>query len=340
MTEAGLISGEVTQEWRLVPVQDIIVQERLRDYDEAHIANLRRSFTDLGGQLQLQPLLLDERLILIDGAHRLEAMRREGWEFASCLIWDGLTEENRRLLEGEANIVRKAFTPIELENIWRTVYEPAFRAKSSISRTSGLKRGAETPVPGNTWDGEKPEQTEPKSLVQAARETVGKDLDWLNKIADVRSLAESETAPEELRRAAERGLQKLAKQGAAVDPIHKELLKIQDVVQRKGEDPTERRARELEKVLDKTLTDTTLLAERLAGQLHEDLESAARLAPSGGESVRAVRIALTHALAETVAVECKLTHDPAVGLEQFGQEIMKLLSALTLDRLELKAKTS
>ncbi|KAM9865662.1 hypothetical protein ACIFOC_01284 [Leucobacter aridicollis] len=327
----GIIQTPIQQDWKLVRVADVIVKERLRDYDEDHINRIRRSFRELGGQLQLQPIVLDERMILIDGAHRLDAASREGWEFISALIWTGVTEEDRPILEAEANIVRKDFSPVELERIWKEHYEPAAKVRAERHKQAGLKVGAEAPVHGNTVDGKA------QSIVMVARETIGKDIDWLNKVTDVRALAESTTAPVELKAVAERGIEKLSKPGAKVDPVHKELLRLQDAFSKKGQAPTERRAEALERTLDKQVTESTLLAEKYSGELGSDLVEAAGVVPAGGESVRAIRVALTHALAGAIIVECRTSENPASALRPIGQEVVDLLNMLTTKQLGLEA---
>ncbi|MCS3427615.1 ParB N-terminal domain-containing protein [Leucobacter aridicollis] len=327
----GIIQTPIQQDWKLVQVADVIVKERLRDYDEDHINRIRRSFRELGGQLQLQPIVLDERMILIDGAHRLEAASREGWEFISALIWTGVTEEDRPILEAEANIVRKDFSPVELERIWKEHYEPATRAKALANRAATQLKGVEVPVTGNTGN------RETVAVSKIARETVGRDIDWLNKVTDVRTLAESTTAPVELKAAAERGIEKLSKPGAKVDPVHKELLKLQDAFSKKGQAPTERRAEALEKTLDRQVTESTLLAEKYSGELGSDLVEAAGIVPAGGESVRAIRVALAHALAGAITVECRTYENPASALRPIGQEVVDLLNMLTTKQLGLGA---
>ena len=326
----GIIQTPIQQDWKLVRVADVIVKERLRDYDEDHINRIRRSFRELGGQLQLQPIVLDERMILIDGAHRLEAASREGWEFISALIWTGVTEEDRPILEAEANIVRKDFSPVELERIWKEQYEPAARLRARANQMNLVGSEGSSPIHGNTVD-------RGPAVATVARETVGKDIDWLNKVTDVRALAESTTAPVELKAAAERGLEKLSKPGAKVDPVHKELLRLQEAFSKKGQAPTERRAEALEKTLDKQVTESTLLAEKYSGDLGSDLVEAAGVVPAGGESVRAIRIALTHALAGAITVECRTSENPAAALRPIGQEVVDLLNMLTMKQLGLEA---
>lgn len=327
----GIIQSNISQDWKLVRVEDVIVKERLRNYDEDHINRIRRSFQELGGQLQLQPIVLDDRMILIDGAHRLEAANREGWEFISALVWTGVTEEDRPLLEAEANIVRKDFSPVELERIWKEHYEPATRARAEQNKSAGVALETSPDLIGIT-------NKVPAVVVsKVARETVGRDIDWLNKVTDVRALADSTTAPEELKAAATRGVEKLSKPGAKVDPIHKELLKLQEAFGKRNQAPTERRAEALEKTLDRQVTESTLLAEKYSGDLGSELVEAAGVVPAGGESVRAIRVALTHALAGAISVECRTSENVSAALATIGGEVVELLNLLTVKQLGLEA---
>lgn len=339
----GLIHGHIEAEWRLVPVSDVIVRERQRAVDTEHVDRVRKSFRDLGGQLQLQPIVLTGDHVLIDGAHRLEAARAEGWEFVSALIFDGVQEEDRALLEAEANRVRKQLTPVELEDAWRKFYEPAFKTRAKERQAAGGLQGleargvitsADSPVIGNTnnWD-----ESSPTSMVKAAKEATGMGLDWLNKITDIREIAQSTTAPEELREAAKRGLEKLSHPHAKVDPVHKSLLKMQELHQQKTEDVSRTRERALNSAIDRTLNETTLLAERLAGKLSEDLHQAAQVVPLGQESLRSIRVALVHSLARVTVVEGRIEDDQRAALSRIGGEVMKLLSQLTIRELGLEA---
>lgn len=334
MTNAfGLIKGEISQKWETIPVDDVIVRERQRKLNEQHVCDVMRSFRDLGGQLQIQPIVIDENNVLIDGAHRLEAAKRSGWTHISALRLTGVTSEDRALLEAEANRVRLQLTPVEIEEVWKEIYEPAFKARAKKSQVSGLRQGEGTPVIGNDNNGE---SGKPTSLVQAAKEVTGYSLDTINKVTDIKSAALSGTINEEVREAAQLGLTKLDRPGASVDAVHKSLLALQDRISRHSEDPTETQRAALEKRLDKTLTDTTLLAERLEGELGEELKAAAAANQTAADSLRSIRIALTHALAQVVTVECSLEGDPTVNMQRIGKETSRLLSERTLKALGLE----
>lgn len=340
MSGEGLIRGSVQQEWRLVHVDAVIVTVRQREVDPEHVKKVLKSFTTLGGQLQLQPIVLDGNLVLIDGAHRLEAAKQAGWEFVSAMILDGVDTDERSLLELEANQVRKQLSPVEIMHAWTTHIKPAFQAKAKDRQLLGVAamheaRGLDTDaiVHGNTVNNAEPEKV---SIARVAKETTGMGIDWLNKMEDIALIAESESVPEPLRKAAQKGLEKLSKPHAKVDPVHKELLAIQEALARRSDSAEERQLRALEKTLDRMLSETTLMSERLGGQLGEDLQAASRTIPNGAESLRAVRVALTKSLAEVVAFECMLEPDLEQALSQYGREVTRSLSELSIARLGME----
>lgn len=330
-----LITGNIRQSWTAVAVDEVIVRERQRRVKAEHVQNVRASFASLGGQLQLQPIVLDKNLVLIDGAHRLSAAKESGWTHISALILDGVDEEDRALLEAEANRVRLQLTPLELEEAWSTIYEPAFKARAKQNQAKGLdnlRQGKDLPVTGTSGNRE----AAPASMPRAAKEATGLSIETLNKITDIRAVASSSTASEELRTAAEKGLSKLQRPGASVETVHKALIKLQERTSRLRQDPVEVHRKALEKRLDQTLTETTLLQERLGGDLGAELLAAARLEHIAAEQLRAVRIALTTALSRVVAIECGLSGDPAANLNRIGGEVTRMLSEETIKSMELE----
>lgn len=215
------------------------------------MAELLRSFEMLGGQLQLQPIIVDEQLVLVDGRHRLEAAKRAGWSRLTALVICGATIEMRPLLEAEANRVRRTLSVLELESIWRAHYEPGLRAAAKERQLAGLRmrnardlelgrasRSAECLVIGNSnnqgggvWErivangssNAGSGATRPESVSRAAKRITGYSLDTLNKVARIRSLATSEGSSLEMREAAKQGLQRLAKPGASVEMVYRAL---------------------------------------------------------------------------------------------------------------------
>lgn len=245
-----LTSG-LKSSWRPLAVDEVVEPDGASAVNADHVAELLRSFEKLGGQLQLQPIIVDEHLVLVDGRHRLEAAKRAGWSCIAALVICGATAEMRPLLEAEANRVRRTLNVLELESIWRAHYEPGLRAAAKERQLAGLRtrnardtesrpalRSAECPVIGisnNQGGGEEARTaadvsstaesgaTRHESVGRAAKRITGYSLDTLNKVARIRTLATSETGSPELREAAKQGLQRLATPGASVEMVYRAL---------------------------------------------------------------------------------------------------------------------
>lgn len=321
-----------TQRWMPVPVDQVVVGERQREVSDDHVQRLRDSYSSMGGQLQLQPIVLDSRMVLIDGAHRLEAARRSGWSHIAAIILDEMAPRQRAMLEIEANRVRKNLNALELEQAWRSHYEPAYRAAASERRRSGLRRGSAVPVIGDSDNGN---ATERISLAKAARQVTGLSIETLNKIAEIRELSTSSKVPEEVRDSAIEGLRRLARSAVGVDSVYRALqhrLRTGDSMG-KHDNGRHERERALQKTLERVLAETSMMAERLAGPLAHDLGSAAALGDANREQLRAIRVSLARSLATVVSTECRLEQHPIPALRRLGAEVSRLLSATSVDQL-------
>lgn len=320
----------IVQRWMPIAVDAIRVDESRGPTSAEHVAGLRESFRRLGGQLQLQPILVDGDFALIDGAHRLEAAKQAGWSHIGALVFEGATPEQRLLLEIEANRVRRTITPLELEEVWRTHYAPDLRARARQRQLAGLRQGEQRPVLGNSNNRE----TERISISRVAKQVTGLSIDTLNKITEIRSTAASEGAPEEARAFARRALRQLEQGRASVDALHRTLrtrLQQGDELQQGSECL---RARDLERVLERAVSETTLFAEQILRERGDQLEEAARMSPANREHLRAIRIALARSLATVVSRECRLEAEPIVALRALGAEVSKLLSTTSVSQLE------
>ncbi|WP_336653516.1 MULTISPECIES: hypothetical protein [unclassified Leucobacter] len=338
----GLIARGATCRTEMWAPEDIIVLDRQRNATPEGIAKVRKSMAALGNQMQLQPLILSDRIppaLLIDGAHRLEAAKLEGWSHVRVEIWSGLTEADEKLLEAESNYARNELSIVEIEKSWTEVLEPFYRARAKERQAVGhanLRQGTEAaPVMRIPHNRETPKAS--GSLRTLASEITGVNLDTSNKVTDIRHMAESTTAPPELVTIAQRGLEKLQTRGASVNAVHKEILKRQERAAA-VHNPGEAEARRREKLLDQLVNETTLLAERLGDDLAEDLRAAAGVNEMGREQLRSARVALTHSLSRLVVIECLLADDPVPMLRTAGSEVTKMLRDITAKGLELEVE--
>lgn len=331
----AITQGRLSQEWTMLDVEKVIVKARMRETDDTHAELIATSFRDL--RFQIQPIVVDEDLVLVDGAHRLAGAKLAGWEQIGAMIVRGATDMDRSFLELEANQLRKQMSPAQVQAAWESFGEPLFKARAKTRQQLGhanLKQGAEAPVTRNPGNREDEREV---SMVQAAREMTGLSLDSLNKIADIRAAAESEDVPEILKKSAQKALRKLEVPGSKVDPVYTGLQKLANTIRLQG-DPAEARRQALEKQLGDTMVQLAHLEERLdAKGLADELGEASKTTPLGDENLRTIRMSLTKSLAMIVAVECRMTNNPEATLNLIGAEVTRLLSKRSIELLEREA---
>lgn len=132
-----LIQADVELEHTALEVEKVLVGERQRTINEGHVRKMLESFESLAGRLQLQPILVTSEFVLIDGAHRLEAAKRAGWETVSAYIVHGIGDDDRALLEAVANVTRRELNPVELAETWRNILEPRYRKAGKLRKELG-----------------------------------------------------------------------------------------------------------------------------------------------------------------------------------------------------------
>lgn len=326
--------------WLPLPLEQVVLGDRMRPLSLRHVERLKASFEQLGGQLQLQPILLDREMVLIDGAHRLEAARQLGWSRISAFVLDGDVAKQRALLEIEANLVRRDLGPAELERVWSEHYEPDIRAKARERRAAGLRQGTRLPVISNTNNGEarceKAAIAEALSVAQSAKAITGLSLGTLNKILEIRKLAEDVSISQRVRDIAVDGLRKLSEPGAKVATVHQRLRRAIQAEQQASEPSAHLEARRTEDRLHRLLNDCAMLAEQLGGEFGDELGALARSCESNRHLIRALRNNLARSLALLVAIECRLEARPISALKLYGSEVAQLLSRTSREHLSIE----
>ncbi len=114
-----------------IPISEITMEEELRiRQDPGDIAALENSIREVG---LLQPILVDEKSRLIAGYRRLTACRNLGWREieVSVIRFEG---DLLKMLDAEAaeNLLRKDFTPEEIETIARRREEILRKLRGNI----------------------------------------------------------------------------------------------------------------------------------------------------------------------------------------------------------------
>jgi len=131
------LSETASRARRVLPVDlaAIEIPPRLRGVDPEAVAALAKSISGIGLQ---NPIILRKHptdpglLILVAGAHRLQAHRDLGWPRIEALVVDG-SDEELRLVEIDENLIRKELTPLDRARFLaerKAVYAKLFRATS------------------------------------------------------------------------------------------------------------------------------------------------------------------------------------------------------------------
>ena len=99
----------------LVPVADIEARNRLRPVSEAGVAALIASITET--QVMKDAIHVRHKkgkgLVLIAGAHRLEAARQMGWTEIEAKVWTDVTDDWSRLMEIDDNLAGAEMGPLD-----------------------------------------------------------------------------------------------------------------------------------------------------------------------------------------------------------------------------------
>jgi len=183
-----------------------------------------------------------------------------------------------------------------------------------------------------------------ESVAQAAKRLTGYSLDTLNKVTWIRGVAGSSLSSQKLREAATRGLQRLSKPGVSVDAVYRSLQRLQrgqDLNSAPPEVSDEIYAARVRKqgnsqepipehTLERALFESSRIAERLETEWGDQLRVAGRQGCAETEMIRAIRVALTSALASVVVIESELEEQPVPALRRIGSEVSQYLSTASL----------
>jgi len=303
-------------DWRVLRVDEIRPMPKA-SLNASHVESLRASFDRLGGQLQLQPILLDQELRVIDGNHRLEAARLAGWSHIAGMVLNDTDAQRRGLIEIEANATRRKLSPLDLERAWRTYYEPEFRAQAARKRAEAPRRSSRDAVIGDSKNnasgasdpgGSGRPGDPPLSLARRAKQVTGLSIDTLEKVAFVRQLADAQGTEPEVRESALRELRNLSVAGASVEASFRRVKRAIDRSQ--GSDPTSRGAMLGEQAIERCLAEATRLDEQLRGPLAGPLVAAVRANACNRELLGALRTAYLDIATRVLDIESCTAADP------------------------------
>ena len=106
-----------------IKINEIIVNDRMREANQEKVIGLSESIKDIG---LLQPICINEQNILVAGLHRLEACKLLEYDEIECNVLNFEDGNKQRLAEIDENLIRNDLTAKELSD-WlierKRVYE-------------------------------------------------------------------------------------------------------------------------------------------------------------------------------------------------------------------------
>src|SRR6266498_438586 len=118
-----------------MPINSIHIGDRIRK-ELGDVSALAKSIEDVG---LLHPVMIDRRGHLVAGARRLAALRKLQWTKVPVTVAADLAEALLLMAEGDENVQREPFAPVEAESYQRQLiemYEPEAKAAKAHGRTA------------------------------------------------------------------------------------------------------------------------------------------------------------------------------------------------------------
>ena len=103
---------EAATQRRILDVASIAEGDRLRPVDPEKVAQVARSFDEIGQITDIEVRPQGEGWLLVAGAHRLAAARKLGWTGIAASIFDG-SDDLARLREIDENLFRHELNPLD-----------------------------------------------------------------------------------------------------------------------------------------------------------------------------------------------------------------------------------
>lgn len=273
------MSEQPGTEIRVLHPDDIIVSDALRDVDEGAVKRIIESFHVNGGRM-IQPIVVDTNQVLIDGGHRLEAVKREGWQAVAVVVDHTVTTKADRDLQGLiANNVRHAMNPLDAARVYKQTIEPILKANRRREQQSHLLQNQESRSVAAT----ERERDELIGLPIAAngetRSSVplvtGFPESKINEAFQLQEWAADESAAPEVRKTAASAIEKVRKTPGL---LHSMFLNV-DALQRLASLPPEQRPvmptaeERAEQTLDAKLTRTILRLDKAVTMAEESFKA-------------------------------------------------------------------
>jgi hypothetical protein len=202
----------------MIAVSDVRVADRHRE-DLGDLSSLAESLAEVG---QLQPIVVTSDLRLIAGGRRLAAAQSLGWAEIEAKIAHDLTDAAALLrAERDENTCRKAFAPTEEYSLYEALL--AFQSPPSALG------GAATPEQGRESAGAAPRSGPGVRAKQSVAEIVTGNAGrhkTLEKIGEIKRIAEDLGRSERLRLKAREALTEMDRTGIISGPHTRVMLAV------------------------------------------------------------------------------------------------------------------
>jgi Domain of unknown function (DUF4326)/ParB/Sulfiredoxin domain len=201
----------------MIPIADVIVKDRHRS-DLGDLESLAVSLRELG---QLQPIVLSANYLLIAGGRRLAAAKSLGWTEIEAKIANDLTSAADLLrAERDENTCRKAFAPTEEYSL----YAALLALEAPLSAGTGSTNG--NPPPGPSTSPESRHRTRARqSVSEIVTGNAGRHK-TLEKIGEVKRIADDPGRSERLRQKAREALAEMDQTGVISGPHTRVMLAV------------------------------------------------------------------------------------------------------------------
>jgi hypothetical protein len=191
----------------MIAISDVQVADRHRS-DLGDLAGLADSLREVG---QLQPIIVTSDLRLVAGGRRLAAAQSLGWTEIEAKVARNLTDAVMLLrAELDENTCRKPFTPTEEHSL----YEALLTLENSLGASPGISEGTRAD------DGHvRPAASERtrRSVADIVTGSAGRHK-TLEKVGEVKHIAEDASRSEQLRRTAREALAEMDRTGNVAGP--------------------------------------------------------------------------------------------------------------------------
>ena len=181
---------------RVLPIDVAAIRSprRLRGVDAAAVASLAESISTIGLQ---SPIVVKKHpddpglLLLVAGAHRLEAVRSLGWQQIEALVVEG-SDNEMRLIEVAENLIRKDLTALDRAR-FLSEHKRLCARLGQITPRGGDRKSADysrqrasRPDPTPSWVDETAQQVglSPQSIHRAIRIADGIPDDLASALAE------------------------------------------------------------------------------------------------------------------------------------------------------------